>query len=159
MDHLVTGGGGFIGSNLVRGLLEKGDSVRVLDNFATGRRENLDGLAGRVEVVEADIRDMDAVQLAMQGVRNVFHLAALPSVARSVADPVTSNDVNVGGIVKVLTAAKDEGVARFVFASSSSVYGNLAELPKREDMTPTPLSPYAVQKLTGEHYCRIFCGL
>ena len=159
MDHLVTGGGGFIGSNLVRGLLEKGDSVSVLDNFATGRRENLDGLAGRVEVVEADIRDMDAVQLAMQGVRNVFHLAALPSVARSVADPVTSNDVNVGGIVKVLTAAKDEGVARFVFASSSSVYGNLAELPKREDMTPTPLSPYAVQKLTGEHYCRIFCGL
>jgi len=159
MDCLVTGGAGFIGSNIVHALVAKGKSVRVLDDLSTGRRENIRALEGKVELLEGSITDLATARAAVKGVKHVFHLAALPSVARSVEDPLTSNTVNVGGTLNMLVAARDAGVARLVFSSSSSVYGNTPVLPKREDMTPTPLSPYAVQKLTGEHYCRIFHGL
>ena len=158
-ELLVTGGAGFIGSNFVRRLVKNGRGVRVLDDLATGRQSNLEDLADRIEFVQGDIRDAQTAQRAVAGVRYVLHLAALPSVARSVEDPVTSNDVNVNGTLCMLVAARDAGVERFVLSSSSSVYGNTEELPKREDMPAMPLSPYAVQKLTGEHYCRIFHGL
>jgi nucleoside-diphosphate-sugar epimerase len=155
-EFLVTGGGGFIGSNLVHRLAGEGRSVRVLDNFSTGRRDNLAGLAARVEVLEGDLRDPAALRTAVAGVRHVLHFGALGSVLRSVEDPVTSNDVNVGGTLGLLVAARDAGVERVVFSSSSSVYGDTPTLPKREDMTPQPLSPYALTKLAGEHYMRIF---
>lgn len=159
MKYLVTGGAGFIGSNLVARLVESGRKVRVLDNFSTGRPENLRGFGSKVEVIKGDIRDLKTARRAVKGIKYVFHEAALPSVPRSVADPLTSNEVNIGGILNMLVASRDEGVDRFMFASSSSVYGDTPVLPKREDMLPTPLSPYAVQKLTGEHYCRIFHDL
>ncbi|MBN1268171.1 MAG: SDR family oxidoreductase [Kiritimatiellae bacterium] len=155
-ECLVTGGAGFIGSNLSRALTEAGLSVRVLDNFSTGRRENLADLGADVDLVEGDIRDADAVAQAVRGVRYVFHLAALPSVIRSVGDPAATNDVNITGTLNALLAARDANVERFVFSSSSSVYGDTPTLPKQEDMTPMPLSPYAVSKLAGEHYSRIF---
>jgi len=158
--YLVTGGAGFIGSNLTRALLAAGNRVRVLDNFLTGKRENLAGLAdahgGAFELMEGDIRDRAATRKAMEGVEYVLHQGALPSVPRSVADPVLSNEINVAGTVNVLVAARDAGVRRVVFAASSSAYGDTPELPKRESMTPNPKSPYAAQKLTGEHYMRIF---
>jgi len=157
---LVTGGAGFIGSNLARALLEAGHRVRVLDNFLTGRRENLAGLAerfgGAFELVEGDVRDAAAVRRAVRGADFVLHQAALPSVPRSVADPVLTNEINVGGTLSVLVAAREEKVRRVVFAASSSAYGDTPELPKRESMTPSPRSPYAAQKLLGEHYMRIF---
>jgi len=160
MRYLVTGGAGFIGSNLTRALLANGHRVRVLDNFLTGKRENLAGLAdahgGAFELMEGDIRDRAATRKAMEGVEYVLHQGALPSVPRSVADPVLTNDINVVGTVNVLVAARDAGVRRVVFAASSSAYGDTPELPKRESMTPNPKSPYAAQKLTGEHYMRIF---
>ncbi|MCK5849677.1 MAG: SDR family oxidoreductase [Kiritimatiellae bacterium] len=159
MDYLVTGGAGFIGSNIVRRLLETGKSVRVLDNLATGRMRNIEALLGDLDFIEGDIRDAAVVGKAVDGVKNVLHLAALPSVVRSVEDPVTSNDVNVNGTLTVLMAARDAGVERFVFSSSSAVYGDTPILPKQEDMAPLPLSPYAVQKLAGECYCRTFQGL
>ena len=155
-DYLVTGGAGFIGCNAVRALLRDGASVRVLDNFSTGRRENLAGLSGPVEVLEGDLRDADAVSRAVAGVRFILHFGALPSVQRSVEDPQASMAVNVDGTLRLLQAARAAGVERLVFSSSSSVYGNTPVLPKREDMTPNPLSPYALSKLTGEHLCRIF---
>lgn len=158
-DCLVTGGAGFIGSNIVRGLVEKGRSVRVLDNLATGSLENLRDLLDRADFIEGDIRKMSVARKAARGVRHVFHLAALPSVAQSVEDPVTSNEVNATGTLNMLVAARDAGADRFVFSSSSAIYGNDPALPKREDMLPEPLSPYAVQKAVGEHYCRIFHGL
>jgi nucleoside-diphosphate-sugar epimerase len=158
-EYLVTGGAGFIGSSVVRTLLHDGKAVRVLDNFATGRRENLAGLERDIELVEGDLRDADAVRRAVAGVRFVLHLGALPSVARSVEDPVACHDVNVTGTLNILLAARNEGVDRVVFSSSSSVYGNTPTLPKREDMTPLPLSPYAASKLAGEHYCRVARGL
>jgi UDP-glucose 4-epimerase len=153
--YLVTGGAGFIGSHLVESLLARGAAVRVLDNFATGRRENLAGLTGALDILEGDLRDLDAVRRAAAGTAAIFHLGALPSVARSVEDPITSNAVNVGGTTNVILAARDAGVRRIVYASSSSVYGDSATLPKIETMTPAPLSPYAIQKLAGEHYARI----
>lgn len=159
MDCLVTGGAGFIGSNVVHRLLERGSTVRVLDDLSTGRMENLRDIAGDIEFVEGDIRDGETVAGVMREVTNVLHIAALPSVVRSVEDPVTSNDVNVCGTLTMLVAARDAGVKRFVFSSSSSVYGDTEVLPKQEDMKPMPLSPYAAQKLTGEHYCKIFHGL
>jgi nucleoside-diphosphate-sugar epimerase len=159
MEYLVTGGAGFIGSNMVRRLVEDGKAVRVLDNLATGRLGNISDLMEKIEFVDGDIRDTETVERAVSGVRYVLHFAALPSVARSVEDPLTSNQVNVCGTLKLLLASRDAGVERFVFSSSSSVYGDAKVLPKMETMTPSPLSPYAVQKLTGEHYCGIFCSL
>jgi len=155
-SYLVTGGAGFIGSNLVEALIGQGDPVRVLDNFATGRRENLAPFAGKFELVEGDLRDLEAVGKAVDGVDYVLHEAALGSVARSVDDPATSNAVNVDGTINVLVAARDAKVKRVVYAASSSAYGDTPTLPKREDMPPQPKSPYAVSKLAGEHYCRAF---
>jgi UDP-glucose 4-epimerase len=151
---LVTGGGGFIGSNLVRELLARGDDVRVLDNFATGNRANLEGLD--VDIVEGDLRSYERVHNAVRGVEIVYHLGALGSVPRSVQDPLTSNAVNVDGTLNVLLAARDEGVRRVVYSSSSSVYGVRRELPVREDMAAAPLSPYGVAKLAAERYCVAF---
>jgi nucleoside-diphosphate-sugar epimerase len=160
MKYLVTGGAGFIGSNLTRALLASGARVRVLDNFLTGKRENLAGLADAhgdaFELIEGDLLDPDSVRRAAAGVEYVLHQGALPSVPRSVADPVLTNEINVAGTLNLLVAARDAGVRRVVFAASSSAYGDTAELPKRETMTPNPKSPYAAQKLTGEHYLRIF---
>ncbi len=158
-DILVTGGAGFIGSNLVEVLVRQDRSVCVLDDFSTGRRSNLEGLSGRIELIEGDIRDQQTVVRALRGVRHVFHIAALPSVERSVKDPVSCNDVNINGTLNLLIQARDHGVERFVFSSSSSVYGDTPTLPKREDMTPNPLSPYALSKLAGEHYGRMFHNL
>lgn len=157
--YLVTGGAGFIGSNLVRHLLQRGDRVRVLDNFATGRRENLQEISGAIELVEGDLRSDADVAKAVAGVRYVLHLGALGSVSRSVQDPLTTHEVNITGTLRLLLAARAAGVERLVFSSSSSVYGNTPVLPKQEDMTPTPLSPYALSKLAGEHYCRLFNSL
>jgi UDP-glucose 4-epimerase len=156
MTSLVTGGAGFIGSNLVRALLERGDDVRVLDNFSTGRRGNLAGLEREVEVVEGELRSYERVHAAVRGCELVFHLGALGSVPRSVQDPLTTSAVNVEGTMNVLLAARDEGVRRVVFASSSSVYGNTAELPLRESMATDPISPYGVAKLAAERYCVSF---
>jgi nucleoside-diphosphate-sugar epimerase len=158
---LVTGGAGFIGSNLAEALLKQGHQVRVLDNFSTGKKENLvfqndyEGL----QVIEGDIRYSDICQQAAEGVEFVFHQAALPSVQRSVEDPLTSNSVNVEGTLNVLLAARDRGVKRVIYAASSSIYGDTPTLPKREEMPPNPLSPYALQKYIGERYCRLFFQL
>lgn len=157
---LVTGGAGFIGSNLVDALLADGGyDVRVLDNFSTGRRENLAHCLSDIELVEGDIRDQEIVEDAVRGVDMILHEAALPSVPRSIKAPVTSNDVNVGGTLKLLSSAHKAGVQRVVFASSSSIYGDTEVLPKHEGLTPKPMSPYAVTKLTGEHYLRVFADL
>jgi nucleoside-diphosphate-sugar epimerase len=153
---LVTGGAGFIGSNLVEALLKRGHSVKVMDNFSTGKRENLKPFMADIELVEGDIRSYHLVQQAVKGVNVILHEAALPSVPRSIIDPITTNEVNIGGTLHVLETAKEAGVERVVFASSSSVYGNSPELPKHEAMTPKPMSPYAASKLAGEQYCRIF---
>jgi UDP-glucose 4-epimerase len=158
-EYLVTGGAGFIGSAVVRVLLREGRAVRVFDDFSTGSRANLAGLEEDAEVIEGDLRDLDAVRRAVAGVRCVLHLGARPSVARSVEDPVSCNDVNISGTLNVLLASRDAGVDRVVFSSSSSVYGDTPTLPKREDMVPMPLSPYAVSKLAGEQYSRAFHGL
>jgi UDP-glucose 4-epimerase len=151
---LVTGGAGFIGSNLARALLERGDRVRVLDNFSTGNRANLASLD--VEVVEGELRSYERVHNAVRGTEVVFHLGALGSVPRSVQDPLTSGAVNVEGTLNVLLAARDEGIRRVVFASSSSIYGNQRELPLHESMAPDPISPYGVAKLAAERYCVSF---
>jgi nucleoside-diphosphate-sugar epimerase len=156
MKTLVTGGGGFIGSNLVRALLARGDDVRVLDNFATGSRANLAGLEHDVELVEGDLRSYERVHAAVRAVEVVFHQGALPSVPRSVQDPLTTTAVNVEGTLNVLLAARDEGVRRIVNASSSSVYGNTGDLPRIENQAPDPISPYAVAKLAAERFCTSF---
>lgn len=158
---LVTGGAGFIGSNLTEALLEKGHRVRILDNFSTGKRENLlfDKTYPSLEIMEGDICDLHVCQEAAKGIEFVFHQAALPSVQRSVEDPLTSHSVNAGGTLNILLAAKDEGVRRVIYAASSSVYGDTPTLPKKEEMPPNPLSPYALQKFIGEEYCRLFSQL
>jgi nucleoside-diphosphate-sugar epimerase len=156
MKTLVTGGAGFIGSHLVDRLLGDGNEVRVLDNFSTGRRETLLELGDEVQLIEGDIQSYERVHNALQGCEVVFHQAALPSVPRSVQDPLTTNASNVIGTLNVLLAARDSGVRRVVFASSSSVYGADERLPKREDVRPIPISPYAVGKLAAEGYCRSF---
>jgi nucleoside-diphosphate-sugar epimerase len=162
MCVLITGGSGFIGSHLVEALLRTEAVVRVLDNLSTGRRENLQEVLQRtadprrMALIEGDITDRQTVQEAMRGVDYVLHQAALPSVPRSVKDPIGSNRVNVEGTLNILTAARDAGVKRIVYASSSSVYGDSPTLPKREDMPTDPRSPYAVSKLAGEAYCRAF---
>jgi nucleoside-diphosphate-sugar epimerase len=156
--YTVTGGAGFIGSHLVDELLRRGHAVRVVDDLSTGRRENLPA-SGRVEVIEGDVADPAVARRAAAGASIVLHQAAIPSVPRSVEDPATSHRANVDGTFQVLLAARDAGVKRVVFAGSSSVYGNAAVLPKREDMRPHPLSPYALQKWVGEEYCRLFTEL
>jgi nucleoside-diphosphate-sugar epimerase len=153
---LVTGGGGFIGSHLVERLLREGNAVRVLDNFATGHRRNLLPVAADVELVEGDIRNYERVHDAVSGCEAVFHQAALPSVPRSIRDPLPINTTNITGTLNVLLAARRTEVRRVVFGSSSSVYGKNPVLPNREDLTPLPLSPYAATKLAGESYCRSF---
>jgi nucleoside-diphosphate-sugar epimerase len=164
--YLVTGGAGFIGSNLVEAILKQGDAARILDNLSTGRRSNLDSAdqwasagGGSWEMLEGDIRDPEICKTAMDGVDYVLQLAAMPSVKRSVLDPVGSNEVNVGGTLNILMAARDAGVSRLVFSSSSSLYGESETLPKVESMPPNPISPYALQKLAGETYCRLFWEL
>ena len=156
MNYLVTGGAGFIGSNIVEELLKRGEKVRVLDNFSTGKRENLKQFEKDIELIEGDIRSYHIVKRAVGGIDIVFHQAALPSVPRSIHDPITTNEVNAGGTLNMLDASKDAGVKRFIFASSSSVYGDTPELPKHEGLMTNPLSPYAVSKLAGEKYCQVF---
>lgn len=154
--YLVTGGAGFIGSNLCEALLARGAAVRILDDFSSGRRENIESLAGDLEVIEGDLREYETVRRAAEGVDGIFHEGAMPSVPRSLEKPALSNEVNIAGTLNVFLAARAARVRRVVFASSSSVYGNQAEgKAKVETMTPAPLSPYALQKLAGEHYGRI----
>lgn len=154
--YLVTGGAGFIGSHLVEELLRRGESVRVADNFSSGKRENV---PQGVDVFDGDIADEAFAARAVAGCDYVLHQAAIPSVPRSVAEPLATNRANVDGTLAVLVAARDAGVKRVVFAGSSSVYGNSAVLPKREDMRPAPMTPYALQKLVAEQYCQMFSEL
>ena len=154
--NLVTGGAGFIGSNIVAELVRQKKRVRVLDNFATGRRENLIPFGKDVELIEGSLTDLETVRLAVRGVDVVFHQAALPSVPRSIDQPINCNEVNIGGTLNVFVASKDEGVRRVIIASSSSVYGNTEVQPKDEGMSLRPLSPYAVSKLAGESYASVF---
>ncbi len=156
VDYLITGGAGFIGSNLAEHLLRAGHTVRIFDNFSTGKRENVPDDA---ELIEGDLRVLESVTRAMEGARYVLHCGAVPSVLLSVNDPLTTHQANVTGTLNVLLAAREAGVKRVVFSSSSSVYGDAPELPKREDMPVAPLSPYAVHKITGEYYCRVFWQL
>lgn len=154
--YLVTGGAGFIGSHIAEALLDSGQSVRILDNLATGREGNLAALKGRAEFIHGDLRNLDTVKAATQGIEVVFHQGALASVPRSILDPITTLETNINGTQNVLLAARDAGVRRVVYASSSSVYGNTPILPKREDMPTHPMSPYAVQKLSAELLCGVF---
>lgn len=153
---LVTGGSGFIGSNLVIELLKRGHDVRVLDNFSTGRRQNLNFYLDRIELIEGDLRSAGIVQHAVRGVDYILHQAALPSVPRSISDPEASTEVNVAGTLNLLMAARDSGVKRVVLASSSSIYGNVPDEFKVETMKPNPLSPYAVSKIAAEYYFQVF---
>jgi UDP-glucose 4-epimerase len=154
--YLVTGGAGFIGSSLARALIERGERVRVIDNFFSGKRENLADIASRIELVEADILDEPLLAKAMHEVEVVFHEAAIPSVPRSIAQRVASHDANATGTLRVLEQARKSNVRRVVYAASSSAYGDTPTLPKIETMRPMPLSPYAAAKLAGEHYCQVY---
>ncbi len=153
---VITGGAGFIGSNLAEALLQQGHQVTIIDNFATGRRENIADLLGQARLVEGSICDERILRDAFDGADYVLHHAALPSVQRSVEAPLDSNEVNVTGTLKVLEAARAAGVRRVVFAASSSAYGDQPVLPKEESMLPDPLSPYAASKLAGEYYCKVY---
>jgi len=153
MKIIITGGAGFIGSNLAEELAKKHEVV-IIDDLSTGRAENVEALD--LELVRGSITDPDLLRENFRGVDYVFHQAALPSVQRSIEDPVLANEVNICGTLNVLVAARDAGVTKVIYASSSSVYGDTPELPKREDMKPDPKSPYAVAKLAGEYYCRVF---
>lgn len=159
MRLLVTGGAGFIGSHLVEALLGLGHEVRVMDNLSTGKRENLAGVAGEIEFIESDVRDIDACRKACKNVKRVWHLGALGSVPRSVADPLTTHSANLTGTLNMLLAARDAGVKRLVFASSSSVYGANPQLPREETQCPMPISPYANSKLAAEIYTEMFAPL
>jgi UDP-glucose 4-epimerase len=156
MKVLVTGGGGFVGSHLAEALVHAGHDVRIVDNFSTGRRSNVMALPEEVELVEGDLTSYERAYNSVRGCEVVMHQAALPSVPRSIQDPLTSNASNITGLLNVLLASRDLGVRRVVYASSSSVYGANSQLPKREDMAVEPISPYAVAKLAGEGYCRSF---
>ena len=156
--YLVTGGAGFIGCNLVRYILEKGHDVVVVDNFSTGKRENVADFIDKVEFFEGDIRDRELMDRAVKGVSAIFHEAALGSVPRSVEDPQTSHDVNVNGTLTVLESARAAGVKRIIFAASSSAYGDQEELPKHEGMAPRPISPYAASKVACEGYMRAYAA-
>ena len=157
-SYLVTGGAGFIGSHLTEELLRRGEQVRVVDSLITGHRHNLAHLSG-IDFLEGDLADLSVAKRAVQGVDYVLHQAAIPSVPRSVDDPITSNRANIDSTLNVLVAARDAGVKRVVYAGSSSAYGNTPTLPKQEDMPPNPLSPYALQKLVGEQYMQMFTAL
>jgi nucleoside-diphosphate-sugar epimerase len=157
--YLVTGGAGFIGSHLVNRLVQNGHKVRVLDNLFTGRIENLEALKGSIDFIQGDIRDMEHLNRAMSGIDMVFHQAALPSVPRSIEEPRACHESNITGTLNVLLAASQAGVKRVIYAGSSSAYGDTPVLPKKEDMTPCPLSPYALAKLTGEYYCQVFSSV
>jgi UDP-N-acetylglucosamine/UDP-N-acetyl-alpha-D-glucosaminouronate 4-epimerase len=157
-NYLVTGGAGFIGSHLVEELVRRGERVRVVDNLATGKRQNIAHLPS-VEFIEGDLADPDVARRAVSGMDYVLHQAAIPSVPRSVQDPITSNRANIDASVNVLVAARDAGVRRLVYAGSSSVYGDAPTLPKVETMPTAPLSPYALQKLVAEQYCQMFTRL
>jgi len=159
MRFLVTGGAGFIGSNIVEELVRQDEQVRIIDNFSTGKAGNVEPFKDFIEVVEGDIRNYEVVCEAVRDVDVILHQAALPSVPRSISDPITTNEVNVTGTLNVLMAAKENGVKRVVYASSSSVYGDNPRLPKEESMMPNPLSPYAVSKLAGEKYCQVFSNV
>lgn len=154
--YLVTGGAGFIGSHIAEELVRRGERVRVLDNFLTGKRENLSTFQNLIELIEGDIRDLETCQRSLRGVDYVLHQAALPSVPRSIEEPLLSHDINVNGTLNLLVAAVEAKVRKFVFASSSSVYGEDPDLPKREESQGRPLSPYAVHKITAEKYCQVF---
>lgn len=153
---LVTGGAGFIGSHIVDALLKKGKHVRVLDNFITGKRENLKDVEKDIELVEGDVRDLECARKFVHGCSWVFHQAALRSVPKSVDNPTLTNDINVAGTLNILLASRENDVQKFIYASSSSVYGETDVIPEVEDAAPNPVSPYAVTKLAGEHYCRAF---
>src|SRR6266568_9637330 len=157
-SYLVTGGAGFIGSHLAEELVRRGQTVRVADSLITGKRRNLAHLPG-VELIEGDLADLPFTERAVSGIDYVLHQAAIPSVPRSVNDPITSNRANITASVNVLVAARDAGVKRLVYAGSSSAYGNTPTLPKRETMPTAPLSPYALQKLVAEQYCQMFTSL
>ena len=159
MKALVTGGAGFIGSHLVEGLLAKGWEVRVLDNFATGHRENIKHVINQIDLLEGDVTNLTTVRFATRNIDVVFHEAALPSVPRSVKNPLESNEVNITGTLNVLLASRDNNVKRVVYAASSSAYGDQPTLPKVETMTPEPLSPYAIGKFAGEMYAQAFTRL
>src|SRR5512142_374693 len=156
--YLVTGGAGFIGSHLAAELTRRGERVRIVDNLSTGKRKNLDVAPG-ADFVEGDLAEFDVARRAVEGADYVLHEAAIPSVPRSVQDPITSNRANIDATLNVLVAARDAGVKRLVYAGSSSAYGDTPTLPKREDMPTSPLSPYALQKLVGEQYCQMFTRL
>lgn len=158
-NYLVTGGAGFIGSNIVQALCERADAVTVLDDFSTGNRANLQHLTGSIKLIEGTVTDLETCRAAVRGADFVLHQAAVPSVPRSVAEPLRTNEVNATGTLNMLLAARDARVKRFVFAASSAAYGDSEKLPKSEDMKPSPLSPYAAQKITGEMYCRLFYTL
>jgi len=153
---LVSGGAGFIGSHIVEELVKRGERVRVLDNFSTGRIENLENVKDKIELVRGDIRDIDTVRRAMKDVTYVLHQAAMRSVPKSVDDPISANDNNVNGTLNILIAAKECKVKKVVYASSSSVYGDCKKFPQRESFLPSPISPYAVSKLAGEYYCIMY---
>ncbi len=159
MKYLVTGGAGFIGSNIAAELVKRGETVCILDNFFSGRKENISQIKNDIELINGDIRDSDAVSRSMSGVDIVIHQAAIPSVELSVADPVGSSEVNIFGTIGLLEAARAAKVKRFVFASSSAVYGDLPDLPKTEQSKTKTLSPYAASKLVGEYFCRIYYEL
>lgn len=156
MKYLITGGAGFIGSNIARRLVSAGEQVVILDDFSTGKRENIADLLPKIEVIEGDVCDLDTVRKATKGVDFVLHHAAVVSVSRSIDDPIRTNQVNIEGTLNCLIASKEARVKRFIYAASSSAYGNTPTLPKREDMKPDPTSPYGVSKLTGEMYCKVF---
>lgn len=154
--YLITGGAGFIGSNICEKLIQRSHKVRIIDNFSTGKEENIRDFRNDIEVINGDIRDISLVRNAVKGVDYVLHQAALSSVPRSIEDPISSNDNNINGTLNVLVAARDEGVKRVVYAASSSSYGDTVILPKIEEMSGNPLSPYAITKYTGELYAKVF---
>jgi len=154
--YLVTGGAGFIGSSIARALVKRGDQVRIIDNFSSGRRQNFADFAGEAELIEADILDPTALRRALQGVEVVYHEAAIPSVPKSMAEPIENHEANATGTLRVLHAAREAGVRRLVYAASSAAYGDAPELPKIETQPPAPISPYGASKLAGEYYLQVY---
>jgi nucleoside-diphosphate-sugar epimerase len=154
--YLVTGGAGFIGSHIAEELIQRGHDVRIIDNFLTGKRENIASFSDNIELIEGDIRDMDTCRKSLEGADFVLHQAALPSVPRSIEDPILTSEINIEGTLNLLVASRNAGIQKFVFASSTSVYGDDPRLPKKEGMEGAPLSPYAVSKIAGEKYCQVF---